>query len=61
MLLWKKLIQDHHMPFVKVSVLRDNPGTVDINDYNEFIQCNTKYDPELIRNHLLRLKESVPG
>ncbi len=61
MLLWKKLIQDHHMPFVKVSVLRDNPGTVDINDYNEFIRCNTEYDPELIRNHLLRLKESVPG
>lgn len=55
-LYWKDLVLRFRMPFIKVELFRDNPATVDIKNYQEFLQKHTAYDPALIENHLSRIK-----
>ena len=53
--LWKTLIVDAKMPFIKRELLRDNPKGVNIDDVYETIQSISEYDVSLIRQHLAQL------
>ena len=53
--LWKTLIVDAKMPFIKRELLRDNPKGVNIDDAYETIQSISEYDVSLIRQHLAQL------
>jgi len=54
-LYWKDLVTRFRMPFIKVELFRDNPATVDINNYQVFFKKHTCYDPALMENHLKRI------
>ena len=53
--LWKALIVDAKMPFIKRELLRDNPKGVNIDDVYKTIQSISGYDVSLIEQHLARL------
>jgi GT2 family glycosyltransferase len=52
---WKNLL-DGGVPFLKVELLRDNPVNVDISDWEEYVGAYSKSLPELINNHIKRMK-----
>ena len=49
---WKSLIENHDFPFIKVSLLRDNPHGVDINDWKEIIRHSNRRLAGQIENYL---------
>lgn len=53
--LWRELLVKKRMPFLKVELLRDNPGGVDIKGWEDIIKELSDYDTELIRKHLQRI------
>ena len=53
---WKSLIEDHEFPFIKVSLLRDNPHEVDIRDWKETIRRGNRRLARQIENYLEELK-----
>jgi rhamnosyltransferase len=53
---WRELITERKMPFMKVELLRDNPLGIDISDWEEVVSNNCKYDVNLIKRHLARIK-----
>jgi len=55
--LWKALILDEKMPFIKRELLRDNPKNIDINDVYESIEKISSYDVSLIAKDLERLSK----
>jgi len=55
--LWKALILEEKMPFIKRELLRDNPKNIDINDVYETIEKISSYDISLITKHLERLSK----
>ena len=55
--LWKALILEEKMPFIKRELLRDNPKNIDINDVYETIEKISSYDVSLITKHLERLSK----
>lgn len=52
---WKELV-NKKCPAIKVELLRDNPGHVDIGDWKEVIGGSCDYDVSLIVHHLERIK-----
>lgn len=54
---WKKLILEQKAPIIKIELLRDNPTKTDISDW-ENILLNNKFDINMIKNHLKRIKKS---
>jgi len=60
LMLWKPLLEESRMPFVKISLLRDLPYGVSREEILQAIEHHTSYDTELIRTHLRRIlsKES---
>ena len=54
---WKLLVERYGCPFIKIELLRDNPKTIaGVSDWESVIRRVSNYDPELIHNHLLRVK-----
>ena len=53
---WKSLIEDHEFPFIKVSLLRDNPHEVDIKDWKETIRRGNRRLARQIENYLEEVK-----
>ena len=53
--LWKALMLEEKMPFIKRELLRDNPKGTNIDDVYETIQKISDYDVSLITQHLERL------
>ncbi|MBA1419382.1 MAG: hypothetical protein FAF03_00545 [Epsilonproteobacteria bacterium] len=53
--LWKALIIDAKIPFIKRELLRDNPKDVNIDDVYETIQSISEYDVSLIQQDLARI------
>jgi lipopolysaccharide biosynthesis protein len=54
--LWKDLFVNHHMPFIKIELLRDNPARVNVEGYEKIIEQNSNYNIILIKRHLERIK-----
>jgi rhamnosyltransferase len=53
---WKSLLIDHHSPFVKIELLRDNPkGIDDLDSISSVITTISDYPPALISSHLARV------
>lgn len=51
--LWRRLLERHACPFIKVALLRDNPKRLsDVGDWAEVLGSVSDYDAELIRRHL---------
>jgi hypothetical protein len=57
---WRELVAKHAFPFVKVSLLRDNPNREDISGW-DLLVARGGYEASLIDNHLKRVKPSAPG
>jgi lipopolysaccharide biosynthesis protein len=53
---WKDMIVKHRGPFLKIELLRDNPGQIDIRGYSTTIRKYCDYDTDLIKKHLERIK-----
>lgn len=53
--LWRQLIKEQRMPFVKIELLRDNPIKINIEDCADIIIRYTDYDIELLERHLKRI------
>lgn len=53
--LWKTLIVNEKMPFIKRELLRDNPKNINVDDVYEIIGEISSYDTSLITHHLERL------
>lgn len=56
-LLWKELIVQQRMPFLKVELLRDNPMAVNIHDFERIIASCSDYDTNYITSHLERMSK----
>jgi len=54
--LWKQLVLNYKMPFIKVDLLRDNPMGVNINNYTTIISRVSNYNVPLITDHLSRAR-----
>jgi rhamnosyltransferase len=54
--LWEELICKSGMPFIKVSLLRDNPNRVPVDHIYDLISAVCDYDISLIREHQERIK-----
>jgi len=53
---WKSLLTDHHSPFVKIELLRDNPkGMDDLDSISSVISGFSDYPSALISAHLARV------
>jgi len=53
---WKSLLIDHHSPFVKIELLRDNPkGMDDLDSISSVISGFSDYPSALISAHLARV------
>ena len=52
---WKELVVYKKAPFIKIELLRDNPVTVQIDDYEDVIKSISDYDVALIKQHLQRV------
>jgi len=53
---WKSLLLDHHSPFVKIELLRDNPkGIDDLGSISSVISSFSAYPAVLISSHLARV------
>lgn len=50
--LWRELLVKYRMPFLKVELLRDNPGGVDIKGWEDIVREQSNYDTKLIKRHL---------
>jgi lipopolysaccharide biosynthesis protein len=55
---WKELIINHKCPIIKIELLRDNPTNIKINDWEVVLKEYTNFDIHIIKNHLLRIKNS---
>lgn len=53
--LWKEIIVESNSPFIKVQLLRDNPLDCKIEGWDKIVG-EMNYDPQMIRNHLLRMR-----
>jgi lipopolysaccharide biosynthesis protein len=53
---WEKLVKSHRMPFLKTELIRENPGTINISNYQDVIKNYTQYDTSLIQKHSERIK-----
>lgn len=54
---WRLLIERYEFPFIKILLLRDNPESIpDVSDWEIVVRKYSDYDPELIRNHLRRVR-----
>lgn len=49
---WRDLIQNHQFPFLKKELLRDNPLSINIKDWDETLRTVSDYDTEMIKKHL---------
>lgn len=56
-LLWKELILEANMPYLKVSLIRDNPLNINIRDYEDILVSNTDYPVNIIKKHLKEIGE----
>ena len=56
---WKSLIEEQDFPFIKVSLLRDNPHEVNISDWKDVVsQGNSRLTAQIneyLSNHALQL------
>lgn len=57
-LYWKDLVKRFRMPFIKVELFRENPATVNIDNYKRFLKKYTCYESRLMENHLERIKSA---
>ena len=53
---WKSLVEEHDFPFIKVSLLRDNPHEVDIKDWKEIVRRDNRRLARQMENYLEELK-----
>lgn len=53
---WKQLVLYYKMPFIKVDLLRDNPMSVNIDDYAKVISMVSNYNVPMIMFHLIRAR-----
>ena len=53
---WRSLIKEQQFPFLKVSLLRDNPHQIDISDWEELVN---QFDPRLTRQIQQQLEQHV--
>ena len=53
---WDVIIRRFRCPALKVELLRDNPLGLELKDILGFVSRHTSYNPDLIRNHLKRIK-----
>ncbi len=54
-LLWKQLIKEHKMPFMKVALLKDTPPGTRVRAWEDVVKQYTTYDVKLIKKHLERM------
>ena len=54
---WEDLITEFDSPIIKVELLRDNPGRINIAHW-EKVLCKTGYDTAIIKKHLDRMHDS---
>ena len=52
---WKKLIEDQNFPFIKISLLRDNPRKLNISDWKSVVRSGNKQLAFEIENQLKKL------
>ena len=55
---WQSLIEQQNFPFLKVSLLRDNPHSVDISNWKEVVGQGNHRLVKQIRQHLQRLNQN---
>jgi lipopolysaccharide biosynthesis protein len=53
---WDVIIRRFRCPALKVELLRDNPLGRDLGDVLDFVRQHTAYDPDLISQHMHRIK-----
>ena len=58
---WKSLITDQDFPFIKVSLLRDNPHQLDINDWHTVVKQGNKSLATEIRRQLKKHAQIQPA
>lgn len=58
---WDVIITEFRCPALKVELLRDNPLGLDISKVLDVVAERTEYSPNLIRNHLRRIKTGHLG
>ena len=58
---WKSLITDQDFPFIKVSLLRDNPHQLDINDWHTVVKQGNKSLATEIRRQLDKHAQIKPA
>jgi len=56
---WEDLLTKAKMPFIKVSLLRDNPNNVPLDHIYDVIASHSSYDTELIKRHQARIGQKV--
>lgn len=56
--IWDVLIKDYRYPFIKRQLLRFNPERVDVSYFQDLLLKHTKFNPDLIENHLKRISAS---
>ncbi len=52
---WNILVSDHCFPFLKRELISRNPEHLDITHWPDFLKKYTRYNPDLIQQHLNRL------
>ncbi len=55
---WDVIIRKFRCPALKVELIRDNPLGIELKGALDLVKAHTNYDPELIRNHIRRIKTS---
>ena len=55
---WDVIIRKFRCPALKVELIRDNPLGIELKGALDLVKTHTNYDPELIRNHIRRIKTS---
>ncbi|MFO7560892.1 MAG: rhamnan synthesis F family protein [Desulfobacterales bacterium] len=58
---WEELVKRHRMPFLKAELIRENPGTINISNYQDVLKNYTRYDASLITRHSERIKRTLPA
>lgn len=53
--LWREIVVKSGSPFIKVQLLRDNPLDSEIDGWEKIVS-EMNYDPQMIRDHLLRVR-----
>ena len=56
---WKSLIEEQDFPFLKVSLLRDNPNEVNISDWKDVVRRGNRRLAEQIDQHLKNCKYNL--